>query len=91
MEGTNATDAELLTAWVKNQREPAFHTLVSRYAGLVHMAARRTCGDDSLAADAAQLTFILLARKASSLVGHTSLAGWLHLTSVRTCRDLIDK
>lgn len=91
MDGNNATDAELLTAWVKFQREPAFQTLVARYAALVHMAARRTCGDDSLAADAAQLTFILLARKAGSLTDHTSLAGWLHLTSVRTCRDLIDK
>lgn len=91
MNGDNATDAELITAWVKFQREPAFQTLVARYAGLVHMAARRTCGDDSLAADAAQLTFILLARKAGSLTGHTSLAGWLHVTSVRTCRDLMDK
>ena len=49
------------------------------------------CGDDALAADAAQLTFILLARKAGSLSGHTSLAGWLHVTAVRTSRDLIDK
>ena len=91
MDETDATDAELLTAWVKHQREPAFQTLVARYAGLVHMAARRTSGDDSMAADAAQLTFILLARKAGSLTAHTSLAAWLHVTSVRTCRDLIDK
>ncbi|QTN33159.1 RNA polymerase sigma factor [Akkermansiaceae bacterium] len=65
--------------------------MVGRYGNLVHMAARRTCGDGALAADASQLVFILLARKAPSLVNHASLAGWLHVTSVRTTRDLIDK
>ena len=87
----NSADTELLAEWVRHHREPAFRALVARYAGLVHMSARRMCGDDALAADASQLVFILLARKARSLSAHTSLAGWLHVTAVRKTRDLIDK
>jgi RNA polymerase sigma factor (sigma-70 family) len=91
MEISSASDAELLADWVEHQREGAFHSLVERYAGLVQMAAKRTCGDAALAADASQLVFILLAQKAKSLLAHTSLAGWLHVTAVRKARDLLDK
>lgn len=84
-----SSDAELLSEWLDHQREPAFHALVDRYAGLVHMAARRTCGDDSLAAEASQLTFITLARKARSLAGRGSLAGWLHATGILQARNLL--
>lgn len=87
----SASDSELLADWVRHRREPAFHALVGRYAKLVHMTARRTSGDDSIAADASQLVFILLARKAASLVSHPSLAGWLHVTTVLKTRDLMDK
>jgi len=83
------SDAELLSDWLERQRDPAFHALVERYAGLVHMAAMRTCGDDSLAAEASQLTFITLARKAKSLVSRSSLAGWLHLTAVMQAKNLL--
>ena len=78
---TKPSDPELLADWVGHRREPAFHALVARYAGLVHMTARRTCGDDSMAAEAAQLTFIPLARKAKSLTSCASLGGWLHITA----------
>ena len=88
---TETSDAELLAAWVTQRREPAFHALVVRYAGLVHMASKRACGDDSLAADASQLVFIQLAQKAKSLLGHPSLAGWLHVTAVMKTRELLGK
>jgi RNA polymerase sigma factor (sigma-70 family) len=82
-------DAELLADWLLRHRDPAFHALVARYAGLVHMAAKRTCGDDTLAAEASQLTFITLARKAKSLASRSSLAGWLHLTAVMQAKNLL--
>lgn len=84
-------DSQLLADWLDRRHDAAFRELVSRYAGLVHMAARRVAGDDALAADAAQLTFILLARKARSLTGRTSLAGWLHQTAIWQARDLLRK
>ena len=46
------------------------------------MAARQTCRNETLAADAAQLTFITLARKGAALLGRDTLAGWLHRTAV---------
>ncbi len=91
MEISGPSDAELLDEWLTHRREPAFRALVSRYAPLVHSAAKRICGDDALAADASQLVFILLARKAKSLTSHPSLAGWLHVTAVMQTRNLIDK
>jgi RNA polymerase sigma factor (sigma-70 family) len=83
------SDAELLADWLDSQHDAAFHALVERYAGLVHMAAMRTCGDESLAAEASQLTFITLARKARFLVSRSSIAGWLHLTAVMQGKNLL--
>ncbi|QJE95652.1 RNA polymerase sigma factor [Luteolibacter luteus] len=83
------SDAELLADWLRNRHEAAFHALVARYAGLVHQAGLRTTGDDSLAAEASQLTFITLARKARSLASRSSLAGWLHLTAVMQAKNLL--
>jgi RNA polymerase sigma factor (sigma-70 family) len=83
------TDADLLSDWLIRQREPAFHALVARYAGLVHMAAMRTCDDETLAAEASQLAFITLARKAKSLLSRGSIAGWLHLTAVMHAKNLL--
>ncbi|MEO5915364.1 MAG: sigma-70 family RNA polymerase sigma factor [Luteolibacter sp.] len=91
MQNAAPSDAELLADWLGHQRESAFHALVARYAGLVHMAARRISGDETLAAEAAQLTFILLARKAKSLTSRSSLAGWLHLTAVMQAKNLMRK
>lgn len=91
MDVSPATDTELLTAWVSGRSEAAFQVLVARYAGLVHMAARRTCGSDDLAAEVSQLVFILLAQKAKSLLSHTSLGGWLHVTAVMQAKNLLRK
>ena len=89
MPETGSSDAELLAEWADHRREAAFHALVARYAGLVHQAGLRTCGDESLAAEASQLTFIILARKAKSLASRSSLAGWLHLTAVMQAKNLL--
>ncbi|MES2660170.1 MAG: RNA polymerase sigma factor [Verrucomicrobiota bacterium] len=91
MEKPAPSDPELLAEWLGQQREPAFHALVARYAGLVHATARRTCGDDSMAAEASQLTFIALARKAKSLTSCASLGGWLHTTAMMQAKNLIRK
>jgi RNA polymerase sigma factor (sigma-70 family) len=84
-----STDPELLAQWLERRREEAFHILVDRYAGLVLMSARRTCGDDSMAAEASQLTFILLARKAPALLACSSLGGWLHRAALMHSKNLL--
>jgi RNA polymerase sigma factor (sigma-70 family) len=87
MHSASLSDSALLTQWLNRRSEEAFRELVGRYAGLVHGTARRTCGDDVMAAELAQLTFIALARKAKSLTGCPSLAGWLHQTAILLARN----
>ena len=87
MHSSSLSDPDLLAQWLDHRREEAFRELVGRYAGLVHGSARRTCGDDAMAAEVAQLTFIALARKAKSLTGCPSLAGWLHRTAILQARN----
>ena len=62
MSDSTSTDASLLADWLRDRRESAFHALVGRYQPLVHAAALRTGGNDSIAAEASQLTFISLAQ-----------------------------
>lgn len=89
-EESGAPDGKLLREWLEGRREGAFQALVMRYSGLALMTARRTCdGDDSLAAEAAQLTFILLARKARGLQACASLGGWIHRTALMQARNLL--
>lgn len=83
------SDPDLLAEWLESGSETAFHSLVERYAGLVLMTARRTCSDQSLAAEASQLTFILLARKAKTLTSCPTLGGWLHRAALMNCRNLL--
>jgi RNA polymerase sigma factor (sigma-70 family) len=75
-------DAELLRRFAAKRDEAAFAELVNRYLNLVYFAALRQVGGDAhRAEDVAQNVFTLLARKASSLLRHQALAGWLHTTT----------
>ena len=76
-------DAQLLRRYVQEHSEEAFTALVQRHVNLVYFAAlRRVDGDHHLADDVTQRVFGDLARKASSLTGRSTLAGWLY-TSTR--------
>jgi len=76
-------DTELLRRYAMGGDEEAFAELVQRHVNLVYSAAlRQVHGDVHLAADATQLVFSDLARKAQALAGHRVLAGWL-FTSTR--------
>ena len=78
-----ATDAELLQAYAQDRSESAFTELVQRHIDLVYSAALREAhGEASFAEDITQAVFVELAKKASSLVRHLALAGWLY-TCVR--------
>jgi RNA polymerase sigma factor (sigma-70 family) len=75
-------DRELLRAYVVNKEETAFAELVRRYVDLVFATALRHFeGNAQSAEEVTQTVFLLLARKAGSLVNHPILAGWLHQTT----------
>jgi len=83
-----ATDGDLLEAFVVRRDEAAFAQIERRHGASVLCACRRTLGRSHDAEDAAQAAFIALAAKASSLTGETSVAAWLHHVAWCACIDL---
>lgn len=74
------SDDELLRRFVDGHSEAAFTELVHRHLPLVRSTALRRVGGDAHAADdVTQQVFVALARKASNLRGHATLAGWLYV------------
>ncbi|MEK7954179.1 RNA polymerase sigma factor [Luteolibacter soli] len=82
-------DRSLLDRYLATRDESAFRELVSRHLDLVHTVARRVTGNDELARDAAQATFVKLARDAAKVPPTISLVAWLHRTSRCAAVDLV--
>ncbi len=76
-----ASDQELLRAFVRERSEDAFRQMVGRHLNLVFATARRILGDPQLAEEVAQGVFLLLARKAGEIGNQQPLAGWLYHTA----------
>lgn len=89
MSTTEPNDGDLLRCWLDEGSESSFGQLVARHAGLVRQCAHRSSGDSTIADEAAQLTFVLLARKARRLQSRASLGGWLHATALLQTRNLM--
>ena len=85
-----STDAELLQRFVADRSETAFTDLVHRHLALVRSTALRRVGGDAHAADdVTQQVFVSLARNASSLRNHATLAGWLYVTTHHATAELV--
>ncbi len=82
-------DMELVRAFVSNESEGAFATLVERHVGLVHSAALRQVHDPDLAEEVSQNVFVLLARKAASLGPKTILSAWLYRATRHVAADAL--
>jgi RNA polymerase sigma factor (sigma-70 family) len=72
------TDGELLRRFLDEEDEAAFQTLLRRHGSMVLATCRRILGDQHEAEDCCQATFLVLARKARSILRHGSLGIWLH-------------
>jgi RNA polymerase sigma factor (sigma-70 family) len=73
-----ASDAGLLERFVRCRDEDAFAALLARHGPMVLGACRRVLGDAHAAEDAAQATFLVLARRAAAVRPPERLAAWLY-------------
>jgi RNA polymerase sigma factor (sigma-70 family) len=81
-------DSQLLERFVRERDESAFRELTERYAGMVLSVCRRVLGKVDDADDAAQATFLVLARHAARIDRSRPLAAWLHRVATNAARDL---
>jgi RNA polymerase sigma factor (sigma-70 family) len=72
------SDAALLSRFARQREEDAFAALVARHGRMVTNVCHRILGDWHAAEDAAQGTFLVLARKAGHLRRPALLASWLY-------------
>src|SRR5262249_25564578 len=79
---SGAADADLLRRWATGRDEAAFEVLVWRHGRLVLGVCGRLLRAEQDVEDAFQATFLVLARKASSVAGQ-ALGPWLHTVARR--------
>ena len=81
------TDGQLLERYVLANAHEAFGELVRRHGPMVLATCRRICADD--ADDATQTVFVVLIRKASSLMHLRDLGPWLYRTAINVCAHVL--
>ena len=82
MHDQNGADGELLRRYATRGCEASFAAVVERHAAMVRGVCRRVGAGSGLDPDdVAQVVFATLARRAASLTGLPSVAGWLHRTA----------
>jgi len=72
------TDGQLLECYISSRAEAAFAALVHRHGPMVWGVCRRVLRSRQDAEDAFQATFLVLVRKAASIVSKELVANWLY-------------
>src|SRR5690242_1545834 len=79
-------DGQLLEDYVSHRVEWALTALVRRHGPMVWGVCRRVLRDHHDAEDAFQATFLVLARKAASVLPREKLGHWLYGVAYQTAR-----
>src|SRR2546423_1479225 len=87
LEWSAVTDGELLRRYAEGGDQEAFAAVVRRHSGIVLGVCRRALASTQDAEDAAQATFLILARKARSGRWQPSVVNWLFTTARKVARD----
>jgi RNA polymerase sigma factor (sigma-70 family) len=77
-QGAELTDGQLLECFVHRREGAALEALVLRHAPMVWNVCRRLLRHDPDVEDAFQATFLVLVRKAASIVPAEMVGSWLH-------------
>jgi RNA polymerase sigma factor (sigma-70 family) len=83
-EEARLSDGHLLGCFIERRDESAFAALVRRHGPMVWGVCRRVIRNHHDAEDAFQATFLVLVRKAASIVPREMLGNWLYGTASRT-------
>jgi RNA polymerase sigma factor (sigma-70 family) len=84
--GAGLTDGELLECFIRHRDAGALTILVGRHGAMVWGVCRRILRRLEDAEDAFQATFLVLVRRASSILPREQLAAWLHGVAHQTAR-----
>jgi hypothetical protein len=76
--GAGETDGELLTRFLSHRDDDAITALVRRHAPMVWGVCRRLLRNPQDAEDAFQATYLVLVRKAATVVPREMVANWLY-------------
>src|SRR5262249_51660403 len=76
--GADLADGELLESFLARRDEAAFTALVQRHGPMVLGVCRRVLKNQADAEDAFQATFLVLVRKATSVVPRAWVGNWLY-------------
>ncbi len=80
------TDAQLLARFLSHRDESAFAALVRRHGPMVLGVCRRLLRHAQDAEDAFQATFLVLARKAGSVLKGQAVGSWLYMVAYRVAQ-----
>ncbi len=82
--GDGPTDGQLLESFIVRREETAFEALLHRHGPMVLGVCQRILRNVHDAEDAFQATFLVLARKASSVMPREMVGHWLYGVAFRT-------